>query len=159
MHPGSVSRIIRQITARNGDTKSAYRAHTPTTKTTPTNVRRVQDMARDNPVRNMKDIQQLIGCGATSARTLVKKAGLKSLGSIKVPMVSTAARQKRVERSEALLEWLEANERSRHPRIVLYTDEKNFVVDMVVNRRNRRVLVPARDINVQAVPSSKHPCP
>ncbi len=89
----------------------------------PANIRKVHDLARKNPVMNIRDIQNVIGCGTKSACTLVKKAGLKSLASIKVLMVSSTAREKRVERLQALLAWLEENERSRHLRIVLWTDK------------------------------------
>ncbi len=40
---------------------------------------------------------------------------------------------------------------------MLFMDEKFFMVDRKVNRCNNRFLLPARDMDVQAIPATKHP--
>ena len=42
-------------------------------------------------------------------------------------------------------------------RIILFLDKKMFVVNPIVNRRNNRFLLKSRDVEVQAVHTTKHP--
>ncbi len=159
MHPNNVRRTLKQIKARGGQTDCTFRGIKAATAVTSANIRRVKEMVRKNPVRVLKDIENACKVSKASASRLVKAAGLKSLGTIPKPFLSKSAILKRLERSLKLQKWLQANvSRQGHPkRAILWSDEKLFVVDQVLNRRNRRILVPAADINLQAAMKSKHP--
>ena len=74
-------------------------------------------------------------------RRAVKIEGRKSLKRVKKPLLAAAMKQKRLERSNRLLTDLQ----NHGNRIVIFSDEKTFTVDPVVNKRNDRIVVAYKD--------------
>ena len=156
LHPKSVARILRQIKDRNGNTKCNHHGK-PSSKISPKNIRRVKEMVRKQPVRNLRAIVDVCQVSRPTAGKIVKAAGLKSLATIERPLLSKLAQSRRVERCQRLLDWFGKNSEDRRPRSVLYSDEKVFVVDAVLNRRNRRILAPRANLQLQFAAKTKHP--
>ena len=90
---------------------------------------------------------------ATVSRA-VKSEGGKSLRRFKKPLLTTAMVQKRRERCCHLL-----NDFKSHGNwIIIFSDEKTFTVDPVVNKQNERVAGFGKDTpEVRNVSTTKHP--
>ena len=84
----------------------------------------------------------------------VKSERGKSLRRLKKPLLSTAMVQKRRERYRHL-----PNDFKTHGNwIIIFSDEKTFTVDPVVNKQNERVVSFGKDISeVCNVSTAKHP--
>ena len=80
------------------------------------------------------------------------------MATVERPLLSKLAKEKRIERCQKMEDWFVSNEGRRgSKRVVLWSDEKLFVVDQVVNRRNRRVVIKNANVNKQAAMKTKHP--
>ncbi len=113
MNQKSVDNMLRKIKTSGAADVAMKRGGRPRTAMTAQNVKKVKDLAAYNPNRSMKDIETQYIVSSSSARQLVREAGLKSLATIRRPFLTMAATKKREERSQKLLDYLAVNEASR----------------------------------------------
>ncbi len=157
-HLKSVQSVLREVDANGGKTVVAMGKGHPFSKVTMENMRRVKELAREQPVCHIQQVADACDCSLTTRRHPVKAAGLKSLATIVRPLLSNMAKDQRVKHCQKLQEWFKANNNCQGAkRTILYSDEKLFVVDQMINWHNRRILAPAANINLQAAMKTKHP--
>ncbi len=101
--PPRVSRWSSGTSRRTGGTLSArWEGGRPKSVVMAENIKKARELARKNPVRNIHEVATACACSKTSARCIVKAAGLKSLATLLKPLLSTVAKAKRVERCQKL---------------------------------------------------------
>lgn len=89
-----------------------------------------------NPVRSIRQIARERGVDEKTIRNVIKDIGGKSKAIKQVQLVTPEQAAKRLERAKVILNQLKRN----RPGIILFSDEKNFHVDRVLNRRNDRYI-------------------
>ena len=90
---------------------------------------------------------------ATVSRA-VKSEGGKSLMRLKRPLLTSTMAKKRQERCTRIFNDL----KSHGNRVIIFSDEKTFTVDPVINKQNDRVVSFGQDISgVRYVSTTKHP--
>lgn len=107
------------------------------TVVTPANVKRLQSKVRRNPNRSINKVAKELNIVRTSCQNFAKAAGVTSKSIVVRHLITEKQKQKRVERSQLLLDWLAANPN----KVILFTDETAVDVDSFKNRRNTRVLM------------------
>ncbi len=59
------------------------------------NIRKVRELARKNPVRNIHEVATACECSKTLARRIIETAGLKSLATLLRPLLFITAQASR----------------------------------------------------------------
>lgn len=112
-----------------------------TTVCTPANVKRVRQLVQRNPRRSVNQLAVKLEISRTSLRRIMKnKLGVKAYKIQKVQDLNAAQKKVRLERAKAL--------KARHTRSELnnlvFSDEKIFTVQQIVNKQNDRVYLKDR---------------
>lgn len=110
-----------------------------------------------NPTRSIRALSRSMDIPELSMCNLVTAAGFKSLTKLVVHELMPGQQERRLERVNKLLDWLEVGVISL--RNIVWTEEKNFVLQEHFNRRNNRILVPivAHNPSVRLVKRCKNP--
>nr|CDJ96472.1 transposase [Haemonchus contortus] len=106
----------------------------PATVVTTANLRRVRERIRRQPSQSAHKMSREMGINESSLRRIIRKLGLKAYKKNKCQKLTDAQKEKRKERSRELLRRFG---NGRHLRI-LFTGEKLFTVEQVVNKQNDR---------------------
>ena len=106
------------------------------------------------PTMKMTQLAKKQRISVSTVSRAVKHEGGKSLKMIRKPLLTSAMKLKRLERSKRLL-----NDMKNHGnRILIFSDEKTFTVDPVVNKQNDRVVSFGQDVSeVRNISTTKHP--
>ena len=84
----------------------------------------------------------------------IDSEGRKNIKRVKKTLLTAAMKQKRLERGNRILNDL----KNHGNRIVIFSDEKTFTVDPVVNKQNDRIASFGQDIfELRNVSTTKHP--
>ena len=106
-----------------------------------------------NPTLEMPEFTKKKIFVATVSRA-VKSEGGKSLKRPKRPLLTSTMVKKRQERCTRLLNDL----KSHSDRVIIFSDEKTFTVDLAINKQNDRVVSFGQDISgVRYASTTKHP--
>ena len=90
----------------------------------------------------------------TSVYRAVKKAGGKTLRHVERPLLTQRQREVQLERCKVLLNSLKHN----GGRIVIFSDEKTFTVDPVINKQHNQVIcLEKSEYSIWNVTTMKHP--
>lgn len=121
-------------------------------------INKVKRRIQSNPVRSMRKMAKELRVGRSSMQRIVKNdLRMKSRARVKVPLLTKAQRESRLQRSKALLNNIK---HAAAGLAILFSDEKIFTVDAISNRRNDRWIgddptdVPD---DVKYVNTTKHP--
>lgn len=99
-------------------------------------INKVKRRIKYNPVRSMTKMASEVNVSPSSVLRIIKKdLKMKSRARVKVPLLTAAHREARVERSRKLLNSLKHGAAGH---VILFSDEKIFSVDATCNRRNDR---------------------
>ncbi|QQP50248.1 Transposable element tcb2 transposase [Caligus rogercresseyi] len=113
-------------------------------------VGKIKKQVKDQPNNSVRGLAKKNDITESTMRNLVRfDLGMRSRAVVPVQMLTVIQREKRLERSKKILNWLK-----------IFSDEKNFVVDKYNNRRNDRYIAKSAadtDASVKYVPRSKHP--
>lgn len=125
---------------------------------TPSLINKVKRRIQSNPSRSLRKMALELKTSLTTVRRIVKNdLKMKSRAKVKVPLLTEKQKASRKERAQALLNNLKHAQANR---TIFFTDEKNFTVDAVANRRNDRWIGDDPRIipdNVKYVNSTKNP--
>ena len=138
----TVIRVIQQHEDAGNADEPGSSTGRPRTARTATLVSAIRQKVRRNPERQIRKLSRDHSVGVTTMHRLVKEdLGLKSLKKTEVPMLTRAAKQRRLDRAATLLHTIEATGTDN----VVYSDEKQFCISQQLNRQNDRVLAPSRN--------------
>uniref|UniRef100_A0A3P8TI71 Paired domain-containing protein n=1 Tax=Amphiprion percula TaxID=161767 RepID=A0A3P8TI71_AMPPE len=100
------------------------------------NVERVKKRVQRNPRRSMRATAKEVNISRTSLRRIVKQdLGLKALKMQHRQLISAASKKKRLDRGKMMLQEIQ----SATDKVMVWSDEKMFTVQAVVNSQNDRV--------------------
>lgn len=109
---------------------------------------------KKNPKMKMTVLAKKKKVSVATVSRAVKKAGGKSLRHVKRPLLSQKHRETRLKRCKLLLNSIKHNGN----RIVIFSDEKTFTVDPVINNQNDRVVCfDKSEYGIRNVTTTKHP--
>lgn len=107
-----------------------------------------------NPMLKMTEFARKKKISVATVSRAVKEEGGKSLKHVPKPLLTNRMREQRQERSRRLLNDL----KSHGNRVLIFSDEKTFTVDPVINKQNDRVVSFGQDVSkVRYVSATKHP--
>lgn len=119
---------------------------------------KVKRRIKTNPVRSMRKMARELDVSRSSMQRLIKNdLNMKSRARVKVPLLTEAQQESRFSRSKVLLNNVK---HAAAGRAILFSDEKIFTVNAILNRRNDRWIgggpsdVPD---NVKYTNTTKHP--
>lgn len=99
-------------------------------------INKIKRRIKSNPVRSMRKMAKEVNVGRSTVHRIVRKdLNMKSRARVKVPLLTEAHREARLERSRKLLNSLKHRAAGC---AILFSDEKIFTVDGYSNRRNDR---------------------
>jgi transposase len=134
----SVDNLIRKIET-TGSTERKSGSGRPKTVCTQENVDYVEEhlCSQDNPGthKSQRKIANDLGVSRTSVRNMTKQLGLKSYKRIKVSRRDEKVKQKRKTRCKNLDDKYSAKDVEK----MVFTDEKDFSLEIARNRQNDRV--------------------
>lgn len=106
-----------------------------------------------NPKMKMSELAKKKSVDPSTISKAVKKAGGKSLRMIERPLLTQRHQEVREERCKRILANIKHNGNR-----VIFSDEKTFTVDPVINKQNDRVISFGRTPpNMRSVSKTKHP--
>ena len=107
-----------------------------------------------NPRLKMTEVAKRKKISVATVSRAVKNQGGKSLRLLEGPLLTARMREQRRDRCQRLLSDLKSNGK----RVLIFSDEKTFTVDPVVNKQNDRVVTFGNDVSeVRRVSKTKHP--
>lgn len=107
-----------------------------------------------DPTLKMTHLAKKRGISESTVRRAVKIEGGKSFKLVKKPLLTPGTKQKRLDRAKLLLN----NLKNHGNRVVIFSDEKTFTVDPVMNKQNDRVVSFGQDVSeYRYVSTTKHP--
>jgi len=107
-----------------------------------------------DPTLKMTHLAKKRGISESTVRRAVKIEGGKSFKLVKKPLLTPGTKQKRLDRAKILLN----NLKNHGNRVVIFSDEKTFTVDPVMNKQNDRVVSFGQDVSeYRNVSTTKHP--
>ncbi len=111
---------------------------------------------RNDPTTSLRAHSRDMGISTRTMRRMANDIGAKSLVKLRVPLLSEMQKTRRLEHSQALLDELK---RRPEDTVFFFSDEKNFLLEPVHNRRNDRVLQfkGEEDVPERLVRHTKHP--
>lgn len=151
-------RTVRAIVKRyrdTGSTDDSPRSGRPKSVCTPEIVKKIREKIRRNPHRSMRKLAREHKISDRSVRRIVNnKLKLYPYKIQKVQNLTEQAKRNRVVKSNALLDRLENGTLLK----TLWTDEKLFTVEQVVNKQNDRILASSLPgASDRAIKRSSHP--
>lgn len=106
------------------------------------------------PTMKMTQLAKKKRISVSTVSRAVKHEGGKSLKMMRKPLLTSAMKQKRLERAKRLRNDM----KNCGNRIVIFSDEKTFTVDPVVNKQNDRVVSYGKDVSeVRNTSTTKRP--
>ena len=129
-----VKRLIKA--GQSLDTKS--RSGRPRSVRTMANIKKARNVINKNPKTTISKVSRTLGISRQTGQGIIKKdLSSKSLKIRDVPSVGKSA-GRRLKRTKALKNWIKNSANSKKVRI--FSDEKLFVMDAVVNKQNDRYI-------------------
>jgi len=121
-------------------------------------IRKVKNRINSNPWRSIRKMAKDLGVSTTSMHRIVNEdIGATSRAITSTHLITEDSRKKRLCRAKLLLNDVKHSS----GRVILFSDEKLFCVDRVLNRRNNRYISvkPAEDVpdHVKHVSKTKNP--
>lgn len=135
-----VSRTIKRF-RDTGSVNKRYGGGRKPTAVTPRNVQRVRKRLVRNPRRSAKKLATEIDISRTSLRRIMKyKLKVKAYKIQKVHMLTPKQKKVRLDRAKRLKEMADRGELEN----LVFSDEKLFTIEQVVNKQNDRVYLTDR---------------
>lgn len=137
----TVKKICRRVDEMGSALERRKGSGRPKSVRTPTNIDRVDELIcsqEGNIGKHLstRRISAELNISRTSVRRIAKEdLNLTSFRRVPAQIISDAVRQKRLERSSALLRRLKVRDTKR----VFFTDEKNFYLNPPISNQNNRV--------------------
>jgi transposase len=149
---------VKQLFNETGDTKARHGGGRPRTSRTPAAIRAIKARIRRNPRQSMRKLSRDFRMADSTMRKVIKEdLGMRSRAVVARHFVSATQQVSRAERARSLLNWLKSHGGLVH----VFSDEKLFTIDAVLNRRNDRCIVsgPVSDIpsDIRVAQHRKHP--
>ena len=120
-------------------------------------VDKVKKIVEENPNTSVRQLARDLNVSKTTMGNLVRSdLGMRNRAVVPCQMLTTAQREKRLERCQRILNFLKSN----GGKVIVFSDEKNFLVDKYLNRRKSRYIAKRpEDVHesVRFIPRSKHP--
>ncbi len=109
------------------------------------------------PTKSLRALARDLNFNVMTTIRLVVAAGFKLVSKLVVHELMPGQLERRLDRAQRLLQWRDLGVNKF--RDVVWTDEKNFVLQQHHNRKNDRILVPVsvHDPNVRLVKRRKNP--
>ena len=152
LYPNVVQRVVRKAREQ----QQPARRGRPRCARTESTIKNVKRKIQRNPERQIRQLGREHKVTTTTMSRLVHKdLGLKSLKKHTAPALPNAAKQRRVNRTQTLLQAAED-----YGDGMVYSDEKTFDIHQAFNRQNDRVLAASRravPAEANVVPRQKHP--
>lgn len=144
VHRSTVLRTLR-LQEATGSVRKRYGGGRKRSKRTAAAVAAVKAKIARNPRRSIRQLAKQHNMGKTSmARLVSEDLGMRSRAVVTRQLLTESQREARLSRSRSLLNWMRSN-----PRVVrIFSDEKTFSVDAVINRRNTRYISKHADDDV-----------
>jgi AraC-like DNA-binding protein len=138
---GTVKMICRRVDERGSALERRKGSGRPKSVRTPTNIDRVDELicSQESDIGkhlSTREISAQLNISRTSVRRMAKQdLNLTSFRRVPAQIITNAVRQKRLERSSALLRRLKVRD-TKH---VFFTDEKNFYLNPPICNQTNRV--------------------
>lgn len=118
------------------------------------NSRTVKKAFESDPSLKMSELAKKKRVSVATISRAVKKEGGKSLRCVQRPLLTERMREQRLLRCRRLLNDL----KSHSNRLIIFSDEKVFTVDPVLNKQNDRVISFEQGVSkLRCVSTTKHP--
>ncbi len=161
IHLSSVYSILKRANDRDGNLEDLGRAGRPPSKVTKRNIDIIRKRVQRAPTRSIRALSRSMDMDKRTMGRLVAAAGFRSVSKLVVHELMPGQEERRFERAVELLQWRQ--EDINADRDIIWTDEKNFVLEQHFNKRNDRVLIPADkavayDPSIRIVKRRKKPC-
>ncbi len=155
----SVYDILKRARERNEDLETKKIPGRPASKLTKANIDRVRKRVQRDPTKSLRALARDLNFDVMTTIRLVHRAGFKSVSKLVVHELMPGQQERRLARAQELLVWYDDDDGVNKQRVIIWTDEKNFVLQLHHNRKNDRILVPiaAHDPNVRLVKRRKNP--
>ncbi len=156
IHVSSVYDILKRAEERNECLEDKKRSGRPISKLTRANIDRVRKRVQRAPTKSLRSLARDLNFNVDTTIRLVAAAGFKLVSKLVVHELMPGQLERRLERAQRLLQWRDLG--ANKFRDIIWTDEKNFVLQQHHNRKNDRILVPvAHHPNVRLVKRRKNP--
>ncbi len=130
----------------------------PITATMEENLEKIKLRVEENPVTSFRKLALEMTMSTISIWNAIRELGEISRAIVKKPRLTLATKERRYSRSKFFLNRLKKGKKDK---AIVFSDEKFFIVDRVVNSRNHRYIafVNPEDIpdHIKYCPVSKHP--
>lgn len=107
--------------------------------------RKVESRIKRNPIRSIRKMASELNVSKNTVARIVQDIGAKSRAITSRQLVTTKTKEKRLERARKLLSKIRHKPKETH---IVFSDEKLFKLDRVINRRNSRYISKERAENV-----------
>ncbi len=153
----TVYAIVKRAEERDECLETKKGAGRPLSKLTRENIDKVRKRVQRNPTKSLRALSREMGFNLMTTVRLVARAGFKSVSRLVVHELMPGQLERRLARTQWLLTW--RNQGVNKYRDIVWTDEKNFVLQLHFNRKNDRILVPvvAHDPSLRVVTRRKNP--
>lgn len=136
---------VRDMLEATGDVLKTENGGQKRTKSSKAVIAAVKQKITRNPRRSIRKLAKEHGMSAATMSRLVRSdLGMRSRAVVTKQLISSRQKLSRFERSKKLLNWIKSNGQI----VRVFSDEKNFSVDMTTNRRNLRYISKDRSIDV-----------
>jgi hypothetical protein len=128
----------KKLYDESGDFTQRYSKNgRPKTVRTDALVRAVDQQVKATPRTSIRKLARDNNVSKTTMFNLVRSdLGMRSRAVVRCQMLTSLQRQKRLDRSKKILNWLKRNP----GKVIVFSDEKNFHLDQYANRRNLRYI-------------------
>lgn len=143
---------IKKLYDETGGYKKRENGGRPRTACTEEKMTLIKETLEANPVMSFRKLALEMTMSTMSVWAAVRELGEVSRAIIKKPRLTQATREKRLERSKVLLNLLKKGKKGP----IIFSDEKFFLVDRVINSRNHRYIA---FVDPEDVPDEIKYCP
>ncbi len=157
VHLATVYRVLNRAKDRNNNLETKAGSGRPASVVCKRNIDLVRKRIQRNPTKSIRALSRDTGIAKTSLIRLVTAAGFKSMTRLVVHELMPGQQERRLARAQHLITWRNTGVNSL--REIVWTDEKAFVLQQHINRRNDRILMPvaAYDPTLRLIKRRKQP--
>ncbi len=154
-HRSTVFRIKKRAEERNNDLSTKTGSGRKAKTVNKGLIDKVQKRIVRDPTKSGRALARECGVALSSMQVAIHKAGFRSMSRLVMHDIMPGQQERRLERAIKLLQW-----RTKNPtKIIIWTDEKLFLVQQHLNKRNNRIFLPliAADHTLRIVRKKKNP--
>ncbi len=156
-HRSTVFRLRARAEKRKGDVATKTGCGRKATVVTKRFIDNIRKKVQRDPTRSERSMAREYEVSLWSVQKAVAKAGFRSASRLVVHDIMPGQQVRRLERARLLLEWRARPGNMNRP--IIWSDEKLFLVQQHLNKRNNRVLIPvlAVDNTLRIIRKRKNP--